>query len=143
MLLSDKAYRVDAHKLVEAISSTLEKEKVELPVHGDLIKTGCGRQYSPYEKNWFYTRMASIVRQAMCKDRVSMTGLAHKYGVRKNRGVKPTKLSIAFPITYLLPLVNLVGFTPLFFLTPYLCASPVMLTLSLHIACLTMDAILV
>ena len=93
MLLSDKAYRLDAHKLVDAISSTLEKEKVELPIHGDLIKTGCGRQYSPYEKNWFYTRMASIVRQAMCKDKVSMTGLAHKYGVRKNRGVKPTKFT--------------------------------------------------
>lgn len=93
MLFSDKAYRVDAHKLVDAISSTLEKEKIELPVNNDLIKTGCGRQYNPQASNWFYTRMGSIVRQAMCKNNVSLIGLSHKYGVRKNRGVRPTKFT--------------------------------------------------
>lgn len=93
MLLSDKAYRVNPHKLTEAIKTKLEAEKISMPENGDLIKTGSGRQYNPQNSDWFVTRMASILRQAACKGTISLTGLSYRYGVRKNRGVRPTKFA--------------------------------------------------
>ncbi|ORD93517.1 ribosomal prt S19 [Enterospora canceri] len=92
-MIGDLAYRVNPHKLVEEIALMLEKEKIEMPVDADLIKTGSGRQYSPMQSNWFLLRTASVLRQAAIKNGISLNGLAYRYGNRKNRGVRPTKFA--------------------------------------------------
>lgn len=87
----EQVYRTPAVPLLNAIVDVLKtNESITLPQNYDLIKTGFGRQYSPDSPDWFYTRMAAIVRQAMCKGRVSLKGLAFRYGNRKNRGVRPS-----------------------------------------------------
>ncbi|KAI5170372.1 small subunit ribosomal protein S19e [Pancytospora epiphaga] len=87
----EQVFRVRATPLLQAIEDILKNnEKINLPKDHDLIKTGSGRQFSPEQSDWFYKRMAAIVRQAMCKGRVSLTGLGYRYGNRKNRGVRPS-----------------------------------------------------
>ena len=92
-MLSTKAYRVNPHVLVNAIKAELQNEDIVLPENHDLVKTGSGRQYGPNTSDWFYALMASIVRQAMCKGKVSLKGLSYRYGIRKNRGVRPSKFT--------------------------------------------------
>lgn len=88
----EEVYRVKAAPLIEAIKETLRgKPEVVLPENSDLIKTSHGKQYSPDDQYWFYARMASIVRTAMCKGTVSLKGLSRKHSCRKNVGVRPSK----------------------------------------------------
>ncbi|KAM0681100.1 Rps19ep [Glugoides intestinalis] len=90
----ESVYRVKAIPLVAAIKETLKNmSEIELPKNHDLIKTSHGKQYSPEDPNWFYTRMASVVRAAMRKGSVSLKGLARKYSCRKNAGVRPSRYS--------------------------------------------------
>lgn len=87
----DQVFRVQAEPLLKAIEDTLKSnDSIKLPKDHDLIKTGFGRQHSPESPAWFYGRMAAIVRQAMCKGKVSLKGLGYRYGNRKNRGVRPS-----------------------------------------------------
>lgn len=88
----EQVYRVKAAPLIEAIKETLKSnEGITLPKDVDLIKTSHGKQYSPEDANWFYTRMASIVRYSMCKGTVSLKGLRRKYSCRKNAGARPSR----------------------------------------------------
>lgn len=87
----EQVHRVQAVPLLKAIEGTLKANTaIKLPKDHDLIKTGSGRQYSPDSPDWFYTRMAAIVRLAMRKGRVSLKGLGSRFGARKNRGVRPS-----------------------------------------------------
>ncbi|ORD97010.1 RS19 [Hepatospora eriocheir] len=96
MDIHDKVYRVDTEKLLEQIKNLLKEDSnIELPKNIQFLKSGHGKQYVPDDKDAFFVRMASIVRQAICKKRVSLTGLAYRYGNRKNRGVRPTKFAKA------------------------------------------------
>lgn len=88
----ENVYRVKAAPLIEAIKETLKNNnEVQQPKDHDMIKTSHGKQFSPEDQYWFYTRMASIVRVAMCKGTVSLKGLARKYSCRKNAGVRPSR----------------------------------------------------
>lgn len=88
----EQVYRVKANALIEAIKDTLKnKTEIVQPKDNDLIKTSHGKQFSPEDQYWFFTRMASIVRTAMCKGTVSLKGLERKYACRKNVGVKPSR----------------------------------------------------
>ena len=92
----EQAYRVKAAPLMEAIKETLKtKNEIKLPENHDLIKTSHGKQYSPEDSNWFYIRMASIVRTAMCKGTISLKSLSRKHSCRKNGGVRPTRYAKA------------------------------------------------
>lgn len=88
----ESAYRVKATPLIEAIKETLKTNgDIKLPKDCDIIKTSHGKQHAPEDQFWFHTRMASIVRTAMCKGGVSLKGMQRKYSCRKNAGVRPTR----------------------------------------------------
>ncbi len=92
----EQVYRVKATPLIEAIKETLKtKNEIELPINWDLIKTSHGKEFSPEDPNWFYVRMASIVRTVMCKGTVSLKTLARKHSCRKNSGVRPSRYAKA------------------------------------------------
>ena len=92
----DSVFRVQPAPLLRAIADTLKKnQQIALPKDVDLIKTGSSRENAPSDRDWFYMRMAAIIRQAMCKGRVSLKGLAYRFGARKNRGVRPSKFARA------------------------------------------------
>lgn len=88
----EQVYRVKATPLIEAIKETLKaKTDITLPENSDLIKTSHGKEFSPEDPNWFFVRMASIVRTVMCKGSVSLKTLGRKHSCRKNGGVRPSR----------------------------------------------------
>lgn len=90
----DSVFEVQAVPLLKAIADTLKKNPdVKLPENHDIIKTGSGRKNAPHEPDWFYVRMAAIIRQVMCKGKISLSGLSYRFGNRKNRGVRPSKFA--------------------------------------------------
>lgn len=85
-------YRVKADPLIDGIRENLQNnQSITLPKDYVFIKTSHGKEFSPEDSNWFYIRMASIVRYAMCKGTVSLKGLCRKYSCRKNAGVRPSR----------------------------------------------------
>lgn len=73
-------------KLAEAIESNPEFKMPEWALY---IKTGTNKLRPPIDNNWWYKRVASILRQIYINGIVGVGRLRTKYGSRKNRGVKP------------------------------------------------------
>lgn len=85
-------YEVRPEKFNEALKSYIKStNKVVPPQDHDIMKTGEGRQQAPTEDDWYFTRMASIMRQISIRGEVTPEFLAEKYGNRKNRGCRPSK----------------------------------------------------
>ena len=84
---------IKIEQLINQIALNLEKEKtITVPSWINSAKTGVSRQKVPSELNWWYFRMASILRQISIKP-VGVSRLRTKYGGRKNRGYAPEKFA--------------------------------------------------
>ena len=59
------------------------------------VKTGCSRQRPPEEKDFWYKRAASILRQLYLKGVIGVQKLRKIYGSKKKRGVRPSKFKRA------------------------------------------------
>lgn len=87
----EQVHRVKHTDLLKAIEDNLkDNSSIELPKNHDIIKTGRGRQNSPTSPDWFYARMAAIVRVVLKNGRVNLKTCCSRFGNRKDRGVKPT-----------------------------------------------------
>merc|ERR1711874_861376 len=54
---------VDQHKFVRALAAFFKKSgKVKQPEWTDLVKTAVFKELAPFDEDWFYIRMASLVR---------------------------------------------------------------------------------
>lgn len=90
--MTQEIYKVKPRDFIDALSDYLiSSNKVKLPENYDILKTGYGREHAPEDRNWYYIRLASIVRKIILKGRVSHGKLAADYGNRKDRGVRPSK----------------------------------------------------
>lgn len=74
------------NKLAEALR---EKEEFQMPEWALFIKTSVSKTRPPEKTDWWYFRVASILRQIYIKGVVGVNRLRTKYGSRKNRGMKP------------------------------------------------------
>lgn len=70
--------------------------KMVLPEHHDIMKTGEGKELAPCDDDWYYLRAAAIVRQIARFGTVTSECMAWRYGSRKNRGVRPSKYVPAY-----------------------------------------------
>ncbi len=85
-------FDVPADALIEEISKDLrEKFKVLQPNYVNFVKTGASREKAPLRRDWFYVRMASILRRIYVDGSTGTGSLRTYYGGKKNRGVKPEK----------------------------------------------------
>ena len=64
-----------------------------MPEWAKLVKTSSGNERPPQEKDWWYKRAASILRQMYIKGVIGVNKLSTKYGVKKNRGSRPAKIA--------------------------------------------------
>merc|ERR1719348_148120 len=104
-----------SNKLISEIATYLEQnDKLTLPKYVDIMKTSSGKENSPQQKNWYYTRTASILRKiaintesdldysvderkpkmhkAFTQEKnLTVTKLSSMYGCKKNRGCRPGK----------------------------------------------------
>jgi len=83
-------YDVHAELLINEIAKDLkEKFKVERPAFATFAKTGVSKERAPQNPEWYYIRMASILRRVYVDGPVGVESLRTYYGGRKARGSKP------------------------------------------------------
>jgi len=85
-------YEMPAHeyntKLANALKQILEFNP---PEWSYFIKTGVAKQRPPQEPDFWYKRVASILRQIYINKAVGVNRLKTRYGSKKDRGMKPSR----------------------------------------------------
>lgn len=81
---------VPAQIMIAEIAKDLKNNKnIKMPEFAKFVKTGCSRENAPQDKDWWYLRMASILRKVAINNKTTVNSLRTYYGGKKNRGVKP------------------------------------------------------
>jgi small subunit ribosomal protein S19e len=75
-------------KLAEALKAFPE---IKEPEWAGFVKTGVSRKRPPQEDDFWYKRVASILRQIYVNKVVGVNRLRTRYGSKKNRGYKPER----------------------------------------------------
>ena len=89
-------YEIPADKFNDKLAVQIESNpEFKIPEWALYIKTGTNKLRPPIDNNWWYRRVASILRQIYINGVVGVGRLRTKYGSRKNRGVKPEKFAKA------------------------------------------------
>jgi small subunit ribosomal protein S19e len=83
-------YDVDQSELVKRTAEEL-KGFIKKPDWSNFAKTGSHKERPPVDKDWWYIRAASVLKNIAYKGPIGVSKLRTKYGGRKNRGYKPEK----------------------------------------------------
>ncbi|MDD4307953.1 MAG: 30S ribosomal protein S19e [Thermoplasmata archaeon] len=85
------AYDVPAEKLIASIAEELKKkEDIQPPEWSGFVKTGIHREKSPGEADWWYTRVAAILRKVYINGPIGTEKLAAHFGGSVDKGSKPS-----------------------------------------------------
>jgi len=84
------AFDVPAAHLIYEVKEDL-KGKIEAPAWSSSVKTGCQAQRPPAQKDWYYSRAASLLRRLYTQGPVGTERLRTVYGGSKSRGVRRSK----------------------------------------------------
>jgi small subunit ribosomal protein S19e len=80
-------YDINANELIEKASEELKK-LVKAPPWTSYIKTGAGKERPPVDKDWYYKRLASVIRRIYInKDPIGANRLRIRYGNKRNIGM--------------------------------------------------------
>mmetsp|Transcript_46650 Transcript_46650/g.73025 ORF Transcript_46650/g.73025 Transcript_46650/m.73025 type:complete len:145 (-) Transcript_46650:2274-2708(-) len=63
--------------------------KLDHPSWIEIVKTGKGKKTTPNDQDWYYIRVASLVRKFYINGSKGVGGLSKEYGCRKRNGSKP------------------------------------------------------
>jgi len=84
-------YDVDPNKLIAEAAKELKKDaNVKPPEWSHFAKTGAHKEKVPTDRDWWYTRVAAVLRRIYVEPQ-GVSRLRRVYGGRKNRGYKPEK----------------------------------------------------
>jgi small subunit ribosomal protein S19e len=82
-----KAYDVPADDLIMKLAEQLKKDKkIESPSWAAFVKTGVHTEKIPQNKDWWYTRCASLLRKVYIHGPIGISDLKSEYGGRKQIG---------------------------------------------------------
>ncbi len=82
-----KVYDVPADELISKLSEQLKKDKkIEPPAWSPFVKTGSHAERMPQNKDWWYTRCASLLRKVYLHGPLGVSDLKVAYGGRKRIG---------------------------------------------------------
>jgi small subunit ribosomal protein S19e len=82
-----KAYDVPAEDLIEKLTEQIKKEKkIQPPDWAVFVKTGVHAERIPQNKDWWYTRCASLIRKVYVHGPIGVSELRSEYGGRKQIG---------------------------------------------------------
>ncbi len=100
-------------KLAEALKKIPEFKK---PEWVEFVKSGTGKERPIEDKDFWYKRAASILRQIYIKKIVGVNRLRTRYGSKKKRGIKPERFrkSGGKIIRTILQQADKAGFTEIF-----------------------------
>jgi small subunit ribosomal protein S19e len=83
-------YEVPANLLIARVADRLKQEgKIAPPDWSRYAKTGVHREKSPLNPDWWFERVAAILRKVYIKGPIGSSRLAAEFGGRVDRGVKP------------------------------------------------------
>lgn len=82
-------YDVPADKLIKKTAEKLKELGLKMPQWAKFVKTGPHKERPPEQKDWYYQRAASVLRQVYLHGPIGVSRLRTKYGGRKDRGVRP------------------------------------------------------
>ncbi len=88
------AQMVPSKLLIETISDELKSNNkiFQPPKWASFVKLGVARENAPEQrKDWWYIRVASILRKIYLHGPVGVIHIRKMYGGRRNRGCKPEK----------------------------------------------------
>ena len=82
-----KAYDIPADDLIMKLAEQLKKDKkIESPSWTAFVKTGAHTEKIPQNKDWWYTRCASLLRKVYIHGPIGVSDLKIEYGGRKKIG---------------------------------------------------------
>ncbi len=85
-------YDVPAKDLIDAVSKKLQKDAtITPPDWSKFIRTSITSEHVPIQKDWWYTRCASILRKVYTHNYIGIERLRNEYGGKVDRGSKPYK----------------------------------------------------
>ncbi len=84
-------FDVEPGKLIDKAAEELEKMGIEKPEFINYVKTGAHAERRPEQQNFWYLRLASLLRQAYTTPKIGVNRLRTHYGGRKNMGRRPSK----------------------------------------------------
>ena len=88
-------YDVPPSVLIERLARYL-REEVDVivpPAWSSFVKTSSHSQRPPQNKDWWFTRCASLLRKIYVKEPIGVERLRSEYGGRNDRGVRPEHVS--------------------------------------------------
>jgi len=75
---------------IAAFAAHLKRSgKVELPSWVDVVKTGVQKELSPYDPDWYYTRIAALARQVYLRKGLGVGHYRRHFGGVQRRGSAP------------------------------------------------------
>lgn len=82
-----KIFDVPADNFISKLSEQLKKDKkINPPTWSSFVKTGTHAEKMPQNKDWWYTRCASLVRKVYLHGPIGISDLKSYYGGRKRIG---------------------------------------------------------
>jgi small subunit ribosomal protein S19e len=79
---------VPADLLLNKIASEFKEKKVPVPDWVNYLKDGKGRERAWVQDDWYYTRLASVMRKVYLNTTIGTARLSQEYGSRQDRGTK-------------------------------------------------------
>jgi small subunit ribosomal protein S19e len=76
-------YEVDSGKLIGVAAQKLKEKGIAKPAYVDYVKTGPSRERIPQQKDFWYVRSASLLRQVYINGPLGVSRLRTRYGGRK------------------------------------------------------------
>ena len=85
-------YDVPPDRLIRSVAEKLKKEnKVKPPEWSRWVTTGVHKERGPDQEDWWYIRLASVLRKIYIKGPIGTSRLAAEYGGKEDRGSKRYK----------------------------------------------------
>ena len=83
-------YNLDPREFNDKLAEELKKiEEFSPPEWAFFVKSGASKESPPLEEDFWYKRVASILRQVYIKGIIGVSRLRTRYGGRKDRGSRP------------------------------------------------------
>lgn len=85
-------FDVPGSHLVKKLGPKLQQDpKFKPPAWAPMAKTGVHREKAPEQRDWWHTRLASILRRVYVEGPVGVIHVSSSYGGTRDRGGKPNR----------------------------------------------------
>jgi small subunit ribosomal protein S19e len=89
-------YEIKSEKFIKALAAKLKTiDEFKMPKWALFVKTSQAKERPPENKEWWYIRIASILRKLYMKGLAGVGKFRTYYGSRKDRGARPEKFKRA------------------------------------------------